>query len=65
VIDPQTGLVKSSIDFSNLLSQAGVKYDPLSIDAGYVMNGIAYHAGKNTFFITGKCWAVIVEIRLR
>lgn len=65
VIDPQTGQVKSSIDFSNLLSQAGVKYDPLSIDAGYVLNGIAYHAGKNTFFITGKCWPVLVEIRLR
>ncbi len=28
VIDPQSGQVKSSIDFSNLLSQAGVKYDP-------------------------------------
>jgi glutaminyl-peptide cyclotransferase len=65
VIDPQTGQVKSSIDFSNLLSQAGVKYDPLSIDAGYVMNGIAYHAGKKTFFITGKSWPVLVEIRLR
>jgi glutamine cyclotransferase len=65
VIDPQTGQVKSSINFSNLLSQAGVKYDPLSIDAGYVMNGIAYHAGKKTFFITGKSWPVLVEIRLR
>ena len=65
VIDPQTGQVKSSIDFSNLLSQAGVKYDPLSIDAGYVMNGIAYHADKKTFFVTGKCWPVLVEIRLR
>ena len=65
VIDPQTGQVKSSIDFSNLLSQAGVKYDPLSIDAGYVMNGIAYHADKKTFFITGKSWPVLVEIRLR
>ena len=65
VIDPQTGQVKSSIDFSNLLSQAGVKYDPLSIDAGYVMNGIAYHAGKKTFFITGKSWPVLVEVRLR
>ena len=65
VIDPQTGQVKSNIDFSNLLSQAGVKYDPLTIDAGYVMNGIAYHAGKNTFFITGKCWPVLVELRLR
>jgi glutamine cyclotransferase len=65
VIDPQTGQVKSSIDFSNLLAQAGVKYDPLSIDAGYVMNGIAYHAVKKTFFLTGKCWPVLVEIRLR
>ena len=65
VIDPQTGQVKSSIDFSNLLSQAGVKYDPVSIDAGYVMNGIAYHAAKKTFFITGKSWPVLVEIRLR
>ena len=65
VIDPQTGQVKSSIDCSNLLSQAGVKYDPLSIDAGYVMNGIAYHAGKKTFFITGKSWPVLVEVRLR
>ena len=65
VIDPQTGQVKYRIDFSNLLSQAGVKYDPLSIDAGYVMNGIAYHAGKKTFFITGKSWPVLVEIRLR
>ena len=65
VIDPQTGQVKYRIDFSNLLSQAGVKYDPLSIDAGFVMNGIAYHAGKKTFFITGKSWPVLVEIRLR
>ena len=65
VIDPQTGQVKSSIDFSNLLSQVGVKYNPLSIDAGYVMNGIAYQPKKKTFFITGKCWPVLLEVRLR
>jgi glutamine cyclotransferase len=65
VIDPISGQVKSSIDFKNLLSQAGVKYDPLSIDAGYVLNGVAYHADKKTFFITGKCWPVLVEVRLR
>jgi glutamine cyclotransferase len=65
VIDPVSGQVKSNIDFSNILSQAGVKYDPLSIDAGYVMNGIAYQPKKNTFFITGKCWPVLVEVRLR
>lgn len=65
VIDPVSGQVKSNIDFSNILSQAGVKYDPLSIDAGYVMNGIAFQPKKNTFFITGKCWPVLVEVRLR
>jgi len=63
VIDVQTGQVKNNIDFSNLLSQAGVKYDPLSIDAGYVLNGIAYQQNRKTFFITGKCWPVVVEIR--
>jgi len=65
VIDPVSGQVKSSIDFSNILSQAGVRYDPLSIDAGYVMNGIAFQPNKNTFFITGKCWPVLVEVRLK
>ncbi|MFA9206022.1 MAG: glutaminyl-peptide cyclotransferase [Burkholderiaceae bacterium] len=65
VIDIVSGQVKSSIDFTNLLSQAGVKYDPLSIDAGYVLNGIAFQPKKNTFFITGKCWPVLVEVRLR
>ena len=65
VIDMNTGQVKNTINFSNLLSQAGVKYDPLSIDAGYVLNGIAYHPKKNTYFITGKCWPVIVEVKLK
>ena len=65
VIDFQSGQVKNTIDFSNLLSKAGVKYDPLAIDAGYVLNGIAYQAQKNTFFITGKCWPVLVEVRLK
>ena len=65
VIDIASGQVKSSIDFTNLLSQAGVQYNPLSIDAGYVLNGIAYQPKNKTFFITGKCWPVLVEIRLR
>jgi len=65
VIDIASGQVKSSIDFTNLLSQAGVQYNPLSIDAGYVLNGIAYQPRNKTFFITGKCWPVLVEIRLR
>ena len=65
VIDPFTGLITNTINFSNLLAQAGVKYDPTTIDAGYVLNGIAYHPISKTYFITGKCWPVIVEIKIK
>lgn len=65
VIDPVTGQIINNINFSNLLAQAGVKYDPTTIDVGYVLNGIAYQAKSKTFFITGKCWPVMVEVSLK
>lgn len=65
VIDLNTGLVTHTIDFGNLLAQAGVKYDPLTVDVGYVLNGIAYKPNTNTFFITGKCWPVMVEMKIK
>jgi len=65
VIEPTTGQIINNINFSNLLAQAGVKYDPTTIDDGYVLNGIAYHAKSKTFYITGKCWPVMVEVRLK
>jgi len=65
VIDPTTGQIINNINFSNLLAQAGVKYDPTTIDVGYVLNGIAYQAKSKTFFITGKCWPVMVEVRVK
>jgi len=64
VIDPNTGRIMNKIDCSNLLAQAKVNYNPLTIDAGYVLNGIAYKKSTNTYFITGKCWPVIVEVKL-
>ena len=64
VIDPNTGKIINKIDCSNLLAQAKVNYNPLSIDAGYVLNGIAYRKATNTYFLTGKCWPVLVEIKL-
>ena len=60
-----SGQVVKNINFSNLLAQAGVKYDPASIDPGYVFNGIAYQKKSNTFFIGGKCWPVLVQIRIK
>jgi glutamine cyclotransferase len=65
VIDLNSGQVKNTIDFSNLLAKAGVKYDPLSVDAGYVLNGIAYNKNKKTFFITGKCWPIMAEVIIK
>jgi len=64
-IEPATGQILNSINFSNLLAQANVKYDPTTIDDGYVLNGIAYQPKTKTFFITGKCWPVMVEIKIK
>jgi len=64
VIDPNTGSITNKIDCSNLLAQAKVNYNPLTIDAGFVLNGIAYKKSTNTYFLTGKCWPVIIEVKL-
>ena len=64
VIDPNTGKITNKIDCSNLLAQAKASYNPLLIDAGYVLNGIAYRKSTDTYFLTGKCWPVIVEVKL-
>ena len=64
VIDPNTGRITNKIDCSNLLAQAKVTYNPLTIDPGFVLNGIAYKKTTNTYFLTGKCWPVVVEVKL-
>jgi len=64
VIDPNTGKITNTIDCSNLLAQAKVRYNPLTRDAGFVLNGIAYRKSTDTYFLTGKCWPIIVEIKL-
>ena len=64
VIDPNSGKITNTIDCSNLLAQAKVNYNPLTIDAGFVLNGIAYRKSTDTYFLTGKCWPIIVEVKL-
>ncbi|MEI8142137.1 MAG: glutaminyl-peptide cyclotransferase [Chitinophagia bacterium] len=64
VIDPTTGKISNKIDCSNLLAQAKASYNPLTLDAGYVLNGIAYRKSTDTYFLTGKCWPVMVEVKL-
>ena len=64
VIDPNSGKITNTIDCINLLAQAKVRYNPLTIDAGFVLNGIAYRKSTDTYFLTGKCWPIIVEVKL-
>lgn len=57
VIDPSTGTVERIIDFSKL------RKDVTSPKAE-VLNGIAYNPKTKTFFVTGKNWDKMFEVRL-
>lgn len=58
-IDPRTGWITGWIDLRNLLPKED---RTKSVD---VLNGIAYDAGKDRLFVTGKYWPKLFEIRLR
>jgi glutamine cyclotransferase len=64
-IDPLSGRVMGNLDLSNILIKVGINKDPKSKDTGNVLNGIAYHKLKNTFYITGKNWPVMIELKIR
>lgn len=55
-IDPQSGRVVALIDASSLL-RAG---DATGVD---VLNGIAYNPQRQTFYLTGKLWPKLFEVR--
>lgn len=59
IINPMTGAVEGVIDFSGLKSK--VENHP-SLD---VLNGIAYHPKRKTFFVTGKNWSKLFEVKVR
>ena len=55
-IDPATGCVTDYIDASGLLSDD----DRVGID---LFNGIAYDPNAETFYLTGKLWPKMFEVR--
>jgi glutamine cyclotransferase len=59
VINPKTGQVEKVADLKPL--QALVTKHP-DLD---VLNGIAYHPSRKTFFVTGKNWDKMFEIRFK
>jgi glutamine cyclotransferase len=58
-IEPQTGRVLGWIDLTGLraLSEA--------TNHEAVLNGIAYDENKDRFFVTGKLWPKLFEIRIK
>jgi len=58
IIDKNSGAVDGIINFGDLRSK--VKQHP-ELD---VLNGIAYNRKRKTFFITGKKWDKIFEIKI-
>ena len=58
-IDKATGRVTGEIDGSVLVPSAG-----RPPGARAVLNGIAYRADSGTFFLTGKLWPAVFEVRL-
>ncbi|SNB45817.1 glutaminyl-peptide cyclotransferase [Geobacter sp. DSM 9736] len=57
-IDPQTGIVRGSIDLS-ALAPAVRHQNPEA-----VLNGIAWDSTSDRIFVTGKLWPVLYEIRV-
>lgn len=65
-INPETGKVIGQIDLAGLLTKSGLHFDPALYDNNTenVLNGIAYDSAKNSFYITGKNWPALFEIKL-
>jgi glutamine cyclotransferase len=65
-IDPESGKVLGKMDLTGLLAKSGVHYDPARYDhdTDNVLNGIAYDSAKNSFYVTGKKWPAVFEIKL-
>tara|TARA_B100000886_G_scaffold141336_1_gene95793 strand:+ start:1837 stop:2859 length:1023 start_codon:yes stop_codon:yes gene_type:complete len=58
IINPKTGRVEGVVDFSGLKEKVK-QHDRLN-----VLNGIAYHKSRKTFFVTGKNWNKMFEVKI-
>lgn len=59
-IDKRTGQVLATLDLS-AIAPAGIN----ARDPDYVPNGIAFSGVGDTFFITGKRWPILLEVRFK
>ena len=62
-ISPQDGHVTAWVDLTGLKEKASVLVEK-GKDQDYVLNGIAYDAGHDRLYVTGKQWGAVFEIRV-
>lgn len=62
VIDPADGAVRAWLDLAPLHQH----FDKPRgwIEGEHVLNGIAFNAANGHFYVTGKCWPVLFEIKV-
>ena len=58
IIDARTGAIEGVVNFGGLKQRVTQHRD---LD---VFNGVAYHPGRETFFVTGKYWDKLFEVRI-
>ena len=58
IINPENGAVEGVVDFSGLKEKTN-QHPQLN-----VFNGIAYHKKRKTFFVTGKNWDKLFEVKI-
>lgn len=63
-IDVQSGRVTGTLDMAGLLNKNGTPKPDEFYQDGNVLNGIAWDAAKGVFYITGKDWPAVFEVRL-
>ncbi len=63
IIDATSGAIEGVINFGGL--QAKVKKGSNWDEGNSVLNGVAYHKERGTFFVTGKNWDKLFEVHIR
>ncbi len=63
IIDAKSGAIEGVINFGGLKSQ--VKKGPEWDSGNSVLNGVAYHKERGTFFVTGKNWDKLFEVTIK
>ena len=62
VIDPQSGAVRGWLDLASL--RQGMRKPPGWDEREHVLNGIAFNPANGHFYVTGKCWPVLFELKI-